>query len=58
MDGVETGRTEPQRGGLARDLPDEVNHLAKVRIAGSNPVVRSIVQRTWTGYSEVRVFLR
>ena len=39
-DGVETGWTEGH-GGEKVDDPDEEPHLAKVRVAGSNPVFRS-----------------
>jgi hypothetical protein len=44
------------------DRPDEEHHLAKVKVAGSNPVFRSSVMSQVTAadmdrYNEVRVFL-
>ena len=41
MDWVETGWTEPHFRGPDRPI-DENPHLAKVRVAGSNPVFRSL----------------
>jgi hypothetical protein len=41
VDSVETGRTEPHFGGLARPRRAKTTTFAKVRVAGSNPVFRS-----------------
>ena len=38
---METGWTENEAQATGPDTMDEKNHLAKVRVAGSNPVVRS-----------------
>jgi hypothetical protein len=43
VDGLEIEWTGSLARGLATTLVDGNHHLAKVRVAGSNPVFRSIV---------------